>query len=51
MEKNSLKIEGGGLIYLPRQKIQLNEKDQAAYEKLLEELDNQEDVQEIYDNL
>ncbi|PIP26391.1 MAG: YebC/PmpR family DNA-binding transcriptional regulator [Candidatus Moranbacteria bacterium CG_4_9_14_3_um_filter_40_7] len=51
LEKNSLKIEGGGLIYLPRQKIQLNEKDQAAYEKLLEELDNQEDVQEIYDNL
>jgi len=51
LEKNGLKIEGGGLIYLSQQKIKLEEKDQATYEKLLEELDNQEDVQEIFDNL
>lgn len=51
LEKNGLKITDGGLIYLSPQKTQLNEKDQALYEKLLEELDNQEDVQEIFDNL
>ena len=51
LEKNVLKIISGGLIYLSHQKIQLEEKDQALYEKLLEELDDQEDVQEIYDNL
>jgi len=51
LEKNDLKIVSGGLIYLSQQKIQLEEKDQALYEKLLEELDNQEDVQEIFDNL
>ncbi len=51
LEKNDLKIVSGGLIYLSQQKIQLTEKEQESYEKLLEELDNQEDVQEIFDNL
>jgi YebC/PmpR family DNA-binding regulatory protein len=51
LEKDGFKIISGGLIYLSQQKIQLAEKDQALYEKLLEELDNQEDVQEIFDNL
>jgi YebC/PmpR family DNA-binding regulatory protein len=51
LEKNGFWIASGGLIYLSQQKIQLAEKDQLLYEKLLEELDNQEDVQEIFDNL
>jgi YebC/PmpR family DNA-binding regulatory protein len=51
LEKSGLKIVSGGLIYLSQQKTQLDEKNQALYEKLLEELDNQEDVQEIFDNL
>jgi YebC/PmpR family DNA-binding regulatory protein len=51
LEKTGLKIVNGGLIYLSPQKIQLVEKGQKSYEKLLEELDDQDDVQEIYDNL
>ena len=51
LEKNGLKIVSGGLIYLAQQKMKLNEKEQEAYEKLLEDLDNQDDVQEIFDNL
>lgn len=51
LEKNGLKIVNGGLIYISSQKIKLEEKEQESYEKLLEELDNQDDVQEIFDNL
>jgi YebC/PmpR family DNA-binding regulatory protein len=51
LEKDALAIKRLDLIYLPLQKIMLSEKDQQTYEKLLELLDEQEDVQEIYDNL
>ncbi len=51
LEKLKLKIEDAQLIYLPVQKTSLSESDQATYEKLLEILDDQDDVQEIYDNL
>lgn len=51
LEKSGLKIVNGGLIYLAQQKMQLNEKERESYEKLLEDLDNQDDVQEIFDNL
>ena len=39
------------LIYEPIQKTALDEKAKLDYEKLLELLDDQDDVQEIYDNL
>lgn len=51
IEKAGLQIEDVGLVYAPLQKTELSQDDQLDYEKLLEELDNQEDVQEIYDNL
>jgi len=51
LEKEGLKIENASLAYVPLQKITLNEKDKPAYEKLLELLDDQEDVEIIYDNL
>lgn len=51
LERNNLSVKSFDLIYVPLQKITLSEKDQATYEKLLELLDEQEDVQEIYDNL
>jgi len=51
LEKSGLKIADAGLAYIPTQKTSLNEKDKLAYEKLLEILDDQDDVQEIYDNL
>lgn len=39
------------LFYLPKNIIQLNSKNQAEYDKLLEELEEQEDVEDIFDNL
>ncbi len=51
LEKSGLAIENAGLVYAPTQKTKLDEPTQADYEKLLETLDDQDDVQEIYDNL
>lgn len=51
LEKESLKIENASLAYIPLQKTTLDEKHKEAYEKLLELLDDQEDVEIIYDNL
>lgn len=49
--KSELKIEDAGFAYLPLQKTTLAADDQIDYEKLLETLDDQDDVQEIFDNL
>jgi len=46
-----LTIEDAGLVYAPLQKTTLSDDDRLDYEKLLETLDDQDDVQEIYDNL
>jgi transcriptional/translational regulatory protein YebC/TACO1 len=46
-----LGIEDAGLVYAPLQKTTLSDDDRLDYEKLLETLDDQDDVQEIYDNL
>lgn len=51
LEKMGLSIEGAQLAYAPLQKTTLNENDKLDYEKLLELLDDQDDVQEIFDNL
>lgn len=51
LEKNGIKIEGAGLVFVSAQKTALDAADQVDYEKLLEALDDQDDVQEIYDNL
>jgi len=51
LEKAQAKIENAELSYIPLQKISLSEKDQESYEKLLEILDDNDDVQEIFDNL
>lgn len=47
----NLQIEAAELIYAPIQKTSLSESDRLDYEKLLEALDEQDDVQEIFDNL
>ena len=39
------------IFYLPKNIIQLNSKNQLDYDKLLEDLEDQEDVEEIFDNL
>lgn len=51
LEGYRIKIESAGLLYIPTQKAGISEKDKESYEKLLETLDNLDDVQEIFDNL
>lgn len=51
LERNKLKIESSSLGFRPHQKFTLPDSARTAYENLLEQLDEQEDVQEIYDNL
>ncbi|TAK95255.1 YebC/PmpR family DNA-binding transcriptional regulator [Patescibacteria group bacterium] len=51
LEKVGMEIQGAGLGFIPLQKTTLSQDDQIDYEKLLETLDEQDDVQEIYDNL
>ncbi len=41
---------GGGKGWIPKHTIELNENDAEALDKLLEELDDHDDVQEIYTN-
>jgi YebC/PmpR family DNA-binding regulatory protein len=51
LESRGLKIESADLVYVPLQKVSISEEEKNSYEKLLELLDDQDDVQEIYDNL
>lgn len=51
LEKSGLTIESAGIVYVPNQKITLETPDKIDYERLLQALDEQEDVQEIFDNL
>jgi YebC/PmpR family DNA-binding regulatory protein len=51
LEKNGLTVQNAGLGFVPLQKTTLGADDKLDYEKLLEALDEQDDVQEIYDNL
>lgn len=51
LEQGGAKIGNAGLGFVPLQKTTLTADDKLDYEKLLEALDDQEDVQEIFDNL
>lgn len=51
LDKAGLKVEGAELVYAPVQKTELDADAKIDYEKLLEKLDEHDDVQEIYDNL
>jgi YebC/PmpR family DNA-binding regulatory protein len=51
LEKAGEKIEGAELVYAPLQKTDIDSEAKLDYEKLLEKLDEHDDVQEIYDNL
>ena len=44
-------FDKNGQEYVPKNKMEIDKPVQAQYEKLLEALDDQDDVQEIYDNL
>ncbi|MFA6306176.1 MAG: YebC/PmpR family DNA-binding transcriptional regulator [Candidatus Gracilibacteria bacterium] len=51
LEKEKLKILESGLVYIPKTTASIDENTRLDYEKLLEQLDDQEDVDEIYDTL
>lgn len=51
LEKAGLQVEGAGLVYIPLQKMEIDQQFKASYENLLEKLDDNDDVQEIFDNL
>jgi len=51
LAKKNISIESSALGYWPLQKITLDEQSLQTYETLLEQLDDNEDVQDIYDNI
>ena len=51
LEKKGCKILEASLAYIPKTTASVDEKAKMEYEKLLEALDEQDDVDEIYDNL
>jgi YebC/PmpR family DNA-binding regulatory protein len=51
LEKQNIHISAVSIIYLPKNPIKIDENTRIDYEKLLEKLDDQDDVSEIYDNL
>lgn len=51
LEKENISIDNAGLILIPTMPIQIDSHTKIDYEKILEKLDELDDVQEIYDNL
>jgi len=51
LEKENVKILESSLTFIPKNTIKIDENTRLDYEKLLEALDDQDDVDEIYDNL
>lgn len=51
LEKAGLQVDGAGLVYASIQSTTIEEDAKLDYEKLLEKLDDHDDVQEVYDNL
>jgi YebC/PmpR family DNA-binding regulatory protein len=51
LEQENVTIDNAGLIFIPVMPIQIDELTKIDYEKILEKLDELDDVQEIYDNL
>lgn len=50
-EKRNYEIEDAGLIFRAKEKIEISEEARAKYERLLEALDEHDDVSEIFDNI
>jgi len=51
LEKENIKITEAALTFIPKNVVEIDEETRMDYEKLLEALDDQDDVDEIYDNL
>jgi YebC/PmpR family DNA-binding regulatory protein len=51
LEQKGIRIDSAGLIFTPLMPTQIDEHVKIDYEKLIEKLDELDDVQEIYDNI
>lgn len=51
LEKNGIKIESSTLGWLAKEEMEVSQQDKAKCEKLFEELDDNDAIQEIYSNL
>ncbi len=51
LEQKGIQIENAGLLFIPASPVSISVEAKIDYEKLLEKLDELDDVQEIYDNL
>lgn len=51
LEESDLKALDAKLVYLPKNTVAISENTRLDYEKLLEQLDEQDDTEEIFDNL
>lgn len=51
LEQKGVQIDNAGLIFLPLSPVSISVEAKIDYEKLLEKLDELDDVQEVYDNL
>lgn len=51
LEQKGIQIDNAGLFFIPASPISISVEAKIDYEKLLEKLDELDDVQEIYDNL
>jgi len=51
LEERGIKIESASLDWVPKEEVSLDEKTKGACQKLFEELDENDSVQEIYSNL
>lgn len=51
LEEKNIKISESNLTFIPKSTVEIDANTQESYDKLLETLDDQEDVEEIFDNL
>lgn len=51
LEQKGVSIDSAGLIFIPVSLIEIDNHTKIDYEKILEKLDELDDIQEIYDNL
>jgi len=51
LEEKQLKIDSAGLQYVPKEEVQITEKEKQQAEKLFEALDENDSVNDIYSNL
>jgi len=51
LNQKGIKIMEAGLVFIPKNTVEIDKETRLDYERLLEALDDQDDVDDIYDNL